>query len=75
MIPNAPYIRSAESLGTDNVDEPECPVCGDFCKTVYRNDAGSVIGCDRCVQAMDAYEWDAEEKASYVPDWLDERRE
>lgn len=37
---------------------PHCPVCGEWCDTIYRNREGEIIGCDNCVDSMDA--WDCE---------------
>lgn len=36
---------------------PRCPVCGEECKTIYLNDAGEAVGCDECIEAVNAYEW------------------
>lgn len=37
--------------------EPICPMCYRRCDTIYR--AGSeVVGCDRCLEAVDAWEVD-----------------
>lgn len=40
--------------------EPEyrpyiCPVCGEECETIYRKDS-EILGCDNCVEAIDARE-------------------
>lgn len=37
--------------------EPHCPCCGDECETLYRDYLGRVIGCENCVEALDAYEY------------------
>ena len=36
---------------------PVCPECGEECETLYRNSIGEIIGCDHCVDALDAYVW------------------
>ena len=36
---------------------PKCPVCGAECVTVYRAHDFAVVGCDMCIDAVDAYEW------------------
>ena len=36
--------------------EPKCPVCGESCDTIYRNDEGDIGGCDGCLTAYDAWE-------------------
>ena len=34
---------------------PICPVCWQECETIYRfRDTGDVIGCDECVESLDA---------------------
>ena len=40
---------------------PICPVCGQECETYYKNLNGEVIGCDECVQAVDAREHQQEQ--------------
>ena len=37
-------------------DVPRCPVCGQECETLYRNRYGEIIGCDDCIDAVDAWE-------------------
>lgn len=37
---------------------PICPVCWQECETIYRfRDTGDVIGCDECIEAVDAWEY------------------
>ena len=31
-----------------------CPVCGSPCYTIYKNTYGEVLGCDECVDTVDA---------------------
>lgn len=38
---------------------PHCPVCGEWCDTIYRNREGEIIGCDNCVDSMDAWDCDS----------------
>ena len=35
---------------------PICPVCGCECDTFYRDRDGEIVGCDECVQTIDAWE-------------------
>ena len=42
--------------------EPECPVCGEECEIIYKQD-GKVIGCDQCIDSEDAYDWYEEKLA------------
>ena len=39
---------------------PYCPVCGEECYTIYLRGA-EVIGCDKCLLEVNAYEWLDEE--------------
>lgn len=37
---------------------PICPVCGQECAKIHRlRFAGMVVGCDECVETVDALEW------------------
>jgi len=55
-IEDAPWIREAETDGMPEEDEPICPVCGEECEELYIVD-GDVIGCDCCVNRVDASDW------------------
>lgn len=35
---------------------PCCPCCGEECETLYRAFSGAVVGCEKCVDALDAWE-------------------
>ena len=37
-------------------DPPVCPICHQRCDTIYRADDGTIVGCDRCIEAADAWE-------------------
>lgn len=39
--------------------EPTCPVCGDYCDTVYADIHGDIVGCSECLSMKDA--WETEE--------------
>lgn len=36
---------------------PTCPVCGAECETIYTGFLRAVIGCDVCVDSVDAYDY------------------
>ena len=40
---------------------PVCPVCGEECDTVYVDMHDDIVGCDRCINMEDAYEYLYEE--------------
>ena len=47
-----------------NPPEPDCvccPMCDSECETVY-SCGGDIVGCDICIDKIDAYEWDAVEQ-------------
>ena len=35
---------------------PICPVCGEECSWVFVSD-GDVVGCDNCVEQVEAWDW------------------
>lgn len=41
---------------------PICPICGDETATYYRNSAGFIIGCESCVEMIDAWEYKEDHK-------------
>lgn len=53
-----PDITKTEIWGslnpTDDI-EITCPICGYVCETFYKRD-GDILGCDICVDKVDAYE-------------------
>ena len=55
-LPDAPWIRDTELNGLPFEPEPVCPCCGEEAETYYLDTWGGIIGCDRCVKAVDA--WD-----------------
>jgi len=39
-------------------EPPTCPVCGKEMETLYSDIYGEIVGCDRCIRAVDAWEWE-----------------
>ncbi len=37
---------------------PHCPVCGAECEFIYRDCAFGIIGCDVCIEKMEAWDVD-----------------
>lgn len=62
LIPDDPIIRCAEETGYApwiKPDEyPVCPVCGNECGKVYKDQYGEIVGCDECLTERDAWEED-----------------
>lgn len=57
MLADAPDIRMTETTGYPvEVRWPRCPICGQECETIYQNAQGETVGCDNCVEALDAWE-------------------
>lgn len=54
-----PDITSAERTGYPYGKEPvypRCPVCGEECEIIYRNERyGDIIGCDVCIMEADPW--------------------
>lgn len=64
MLPDAPWIREAERFGMppyDDDPDPICPCCGREANYIYLKD-GEPIGCDLCLDVMDADDWAYEQK-------------
>lgn len=54
-------------------DEAYCPVCGSTCGKYYRSLNGEILGCDECVEEIDAFEYNAErrvEQAEYYKELM-----
>lgn len=41
---------------------PVCPVCGMECETLYLDMNRNRIGCENCINAVDAYEWEEQDE-------------
>ena len=37
---------------------PVCPCCGEECSTIYLDTNNNPIGCDNCINAVDANFWE-----------------
>lgn len=61
LIPDAPDIKACMFMGYSGWDRkspPICPVCGEECDTLYRDNFGNIVGCDNCITSSDAWEED-----------------
>ncbi len=58
-LPDAPWIREAETYGMPEVKPVCCPCCGQECDTFYyhwdRGVRGDITGCENCTTAESAY--------------------
>ena len=57
MIPDAPWIRKAETEGVGDPDPVFCPRCTQECETIYMDEFGEEFGCEKCIRTKDAWEW------------------
>lgn len=60
-FPDHPVIQNTERTGYACGREPalpRCPFCGRECVSVYENQFGECVGCDRCVRETDAWKAD-----------------
>lgn len=58
-IPDHPEIRNCEETGYPDRredTEPECPMCGSRCDTIYKDRYEDIVGCDCCIKTIDAWE-------------------
>lgn len=73
QIPDAPWIRDAELNGWGPEEKPvKCPVCYEECEQIYfYKGSRDALGCDRCIDSMDAYDWqaDQDEEGRDGDDW------
>lgn len=54
-----PIIENMERTGYPDGKEPvypHCPICGEECDTIYRDNAGDIVGCGECISTTDAWE-------------------
>lgn len=55
--------RNERSLTPPEPDPmPVCPECGAECEWYYRNQIGEIIGCENCIDSLDAYAYEEERR-------------
>lgn len=58
-LPDHPVIQQMERTGYPDGREPgiaHCPICGQECETIYRDQHGDIFGCGECIRIDDAYD-------------------
>lgn len=60
MIPDAPWIRDAETNGPGCAPDVYCPICGEENPEAFYIQDNDVIGCSCCVRTADPWEWEAD---------------
>ena len=57
-LPDAPWIRDAESRGyVSDLPEVNCPVCGQSCATIYIDQKNEPCGCENCISTRTSMDW------------------
>ena len=56
-IPDAPWIRDAETNGMPDTPDVYCPVCNEENPEYFFVSDGDVIGCSQCVERIDPWDW------------------
>lgn len=50
------YWEPEQPLEPKDYDMPVCPVCGEETDTYYKNKDGVIVGCEFCIETVDAWE-------------------
>lgn len=51
-----PIIRQLERYGVPGTEDVYCPICGESAEKIYKDRWGDIVGCDNCIEVMDARE-------------------
>ena len=52
-LPDHPVIQNMERTGYPDGKEPTfpiCPVCGEECEEIFRDNDLNIVGCDICIE-------------------------
>ena len=61
-IPDHPVVQNCERTGypdSKGAIWPHCPVCGEECEALYKDRFGAIVGCDVCIEELDAWDFPA----------------
>lgn len=53
--PDITRMNKYGTLSTEDEKPVFCPICGEECESFYKLD-GQIVGCDMCIEKVDAYE-------------------
>ncbi len=71
MIEN-PMIAEIDRHLEEQENWPKCPVCGEYCETIFVNDDNYLAGCEHCIldsfTRVNAWDWAAREKEGQAMD-------
>jgi len=54
-----PVVENLERTGQPDGKEPRypiCPICGEVCEIIYKDNDGNIVGCDEEFSRCDAWE-------------------
>lgn len=51
-----PIIRLLERDGIPGTEDVYCPICGESAEKIFKDRWGDIVGCDNCIEVMDAQE-------------------
>jgi len=51
-----PIIRLLERDGIPGTEDVYCPICGESAEKIFKDRWGDIVGCDNCIEVMDALE-------------------
>jgi len=51
-----PIIRLLERNGIPGTEDVYCPICGESAEKIFKDRWGDIVGCDNCIEVMDALE-------------------
>ena len=64
-VPDHPVVANLLRTGYPDGRAPReycCPVCGAECQTIYTDSTRAAVGCDVCLDAMEAWDYFDEEE-------------
>ncbi len=56
-LPDAPWIREAETFGMPESKVCRCPICGEEWPEYFFTAGLEVLGCSECVERNDSEDW------------------
>lgn len=56
MYRDDPIIRLLERDGIPGTEDVYCPICGESAEKIYKDRWGNIVGCDNCIEVIDALE-------------------
>ena len=57
LVPDDPRYSGEHYDTAPDIPDPVCPVCGNQSPSYIYIQGGEVLGCDKCIETLDASEW------------------